>query len=69
MSALSLVRRRGKTARVANCLYLASGFAIRKLESGEFRMYSRKKDAETGKRKNAGGLDSLVNVRRAEREV
>jgi len=27
---------------------------IRKLKSGEYRLYSRKKDAKTGKRKNLG---------------
>jgi hypothetical protein len=27
---------------------------IRKLKTGEYRLYSRKKDARTGKRKNLG---------------
>jgi hypothetical protein len=27
---------------------------IRKLKTGEYRLYSRKKDAKTGKRKNLG---------------
>ena len=29
-------------------------FMIRKLQSGEYRLYSRKKDAKTGRRKNLG---------------
>jgi hypothetical protein len=29
---------------------------IRKLKSGEFRLYSRKNDASTGKRRNLGDL-------------
>ena len=29
---------------------------IRKLKSGEYRLYSRKKDAKTGKQKNLGNV-------------
>jgi len=31
---------------------------IRKLKSGKYRLYSRKKDPKTGKRKNLGTFDS-----------
>ena len=31
---------------------------IRKLKSGEYRLYSRKKDEKTGKRRNLGTFDS-----------
>jgi len=33
---------------------------IRKLKSGGFRLYSRKKDPRTGKRKNLGTFKSLA---------
>jgi len=68
VSALSLVRRRGKVARV-NDLYFTSGLVIRKLESSELRLYSRKKDAATGKRMNLGRFDSLEKAVRYDREV
>jgi len=42
---------------------------IRKLKSGEFRLYSRKKDAKTGKRKNLGTFASLAAAKKHERAV
>jgi hypothetical protein len=42
---------------------------IRKLKSGEFRLYSRKKDAKTGRRKNLGTFSSLAAARKHERAV
>jgi hypothetical protein len=42
---------------------------IRKLKSGEFRLYSRKKDASTGKRRNLGTFNSLEKAKQHEREV
>jgi hypothetical protein len=42
---------------------------IRKLKSGEYRLYSRKKDAKTGKRKNLGTFNSLAAAKQHEREV
>jgi hypothetical protein len=42
---------------------------IRKLKSGEYRLYSRKKDASTGKRRNLGTFSSLERARQHEREV
>jgi hypothetical protein len=42
---------------------------IRKLKSGEFRLYSRKKDAATGKRRNLGTFSTLEKAKRHEREV
>jgi len=42
---------------------------IRKLKSGEFRLYSRKKDASTGKRRNLGTFASLEKAKQHEREV
>jgi len=42
---------------------------IRKLASGEYRLYSRKKDAKTGKRKNLGTFASREAAEKHEREV
>jgi hypothetical protein len=42
---------------------------IRKLKSGEYRLYSRKKDAKTGKRKNLGTFASREAAEQHEREV
>jgi hypothetical protein len=42
---------------------------IRKLQSGEYRLYSRKKDAKTGKRKNLGTFASRVAAEKHERAV
>jgi hypothetical protein len=45
------------------------GAMIRKLKSGQFRLYSRKKDPRTGKRKNLGTFKSLSAAKRHERAV
>ena len=42
---------------------------IRKLKSGQFRLYSRKKDAATGKRRNLGTFPTLEAAKQLEREV
>ena len=42
---------------------------IRKLKSGEYRLYSRKKDAKTGKRRNLGTFASRTAAEKHEREV
>jgi hypothetical protein len=42
---------------------------IRKLKSGEFRLYSRKKDPSTGKRRNLGTFTTLEKAKQHEREV
>ena len=42
---------------------------IRKLSSGEYRLYSRKTNPKTGKRRNLGTFASLAAARRHEREV
>jgi hypothetical protein len=42
---------------------------IRKLKSGGFRLYSRKKDSETGKRRNLGTFATLEKAKQHEREV
>jgi hypothetical protein len=42
---------------------------IRKLESGKYRLYSRKKDPKTGKRRNLGTFSSRAGAERHERAV
>jgi hypothetical protein len=42
---------------------------IRKLKSGEYRLYSRKTDPKTGKRKNLGTFSSREAAEKHEREV
>ncbi|RWD69323.1 hypothetical protein [Mesorhizobium sp.] len=42
---------------------------IRKLKTGEYRLYSRKIDPRTGKRRNLGTLKSREAAEKHEREV
>jgi hypothetical protein len=42
---------------------------IRKLSSGKYRLYSRKKDPKTGKRRNLGTFSSRTAAERHERAV
>jgi hypothetical protein len=42
---------------------------IRKLASGEYRLYSRKTDPKTGKRRNLGTFGTLEQAKQHEREV
>ncbi len=45
------------------------GVMIRKLKSGEYRLYSRKKNPKTGKRRNLGTFKSKEAAERHERAV
>lgn len=42
---------------------------IRKLRSGEYRLYSNKKDPRTGKRRNLGTFKTRAAAVKHEREV
>ena len=42
---------------------------IRKLASGKYRLYSRKLDSRTGKRRNLGTFDTRAAAERHERAV
>jgi len=42
---------------------------IRKLKSGEYRLYSRKKNPKTGKRRNLGTFKTRAAAEKHEREV
>jgi hypothetical protein len=45
------------------------GPMIRKLQTGEYRLYSRKVDPKTGKRRNLGTFKSRAAAEKHEREV
>lgn len=42
---------------------------IRKLKSGQYRLYSRKINPKTGKRRNLGTFDTLEAAKKHEREI
>lgn len=42
---------------------------IRKLKSGEYRIYSRRKNPKTHKRRNLGTFDSLEDAQKHERQI
>jgi hypothetical protein len=42
---------------------------IRKLKSGEYRIYSRKVNPKTKKRRNLGTFSSLASAKKHEREI
>jgi len=42
---------------------------IRKLKGGEYRLYSRKRNPETGQRRNLGTFTTLEAAKRHERQV
>jgi hypothetical protein len=42
---------------------------IRKLKSGQYRIYSRKKDEKTNKRKNLGTFDSIEAAKKHEKAI
>jgi hypothetical protein len=42
---------------------------IRKLKNGQYRLYSRKKDTATGKRRNLGTFSTLDAAKQHERQV
>jgi len=42
---------------------------IRKLRSGKYRLYSRKKSPKTGKRRNLGTFDTLEAAKKHEKAI
>jgi hypothetical protein len=53
------------------CVISCSGgaYMIRKLASGEYRLYSRKKDPKTGRRRNLGTFNTRAAAEKHERAV
>lgn len=58
-------RAHRRTTRGRGCLY----GMIRKLASGKYRLYSRKKNPKTGKRRNLGTFNTRAAAQRHERAV
>jgi hypothetical protein len=48
---------------------IEGGLMIRKLKSGEYRLYSRKKNPKTGRRRNLGTFSSRKAAEAHERAV
>ena len=42
---------------------------IRRLSSGEYRLYSKKKDPQTGRRRNLGSFNTRTEAEKHERAV
>ena len=42
---------------------------IRKLKTGEYRLYSKKRDAKTGKRRNLGTFQARDEAEKRERAI
>jgi hypothetical protein len=42
---------------------------IRKLKSGKYRLYSRKKNPKTGKRRNLGTFNTRAEAQKHERDI
>ena len=42
---------------------------IKKIKSGEYRLYSRKRNPSTGKRRNLGTFSTMKAAKRHEREI
>jgi hypothetical protein len=57
---------RGQAASIAST---KEEDVIRKLKSGEYRLYSRKTNPKTGKRRNLGTFASRAAAEKHEREV
>jgi hypothetical protein len=53
----------------ASSISAKGAFMIRKLKSGQYRLYSRKKDVSTGKRRNLGTFSTMEQAKQHEREV
>jgi len=56
-------------ASPANARIAGDDTVIRRLKSGQFRLYSVKKDPRTGKRRNLGTFDNRAAAEKHEREV
>jgi hypothetical protein len=62
-------RRRGRVSRGAGGVPLHELVMIRKLKSGQYRLYSRRVDPRTGRRRNLGTFGSRAAAEKHERAV
>jgi hypothetical protein len=58
-----------RSASLARTMKRIHIYMIRKLKSGEYRLYSRKKNPKTGRRRNLGTFSSLEKAKQHERAV
>ena len=58
-----------QTATLQGELAYKESAMIRKLKTGEYRLYSRKTDPKTGKRRNLGTFASRAAAEKHERDV
>ena len=58
-----------KNAARRGAAVAAAALMIRKLKSGEYRLYSRKKNPKTGKRRNLGTFGTRAAAEKHERAV
>jgi hypothetical protein len=52
-----------------DCAAYLKTIMIRKLKSGEYRLYSRKKNPKTNKRRNLGTFSTLEAAKKHERDI
>ena len=64
-----MLRRRLTTDTSQSTTEVEACFVIRKLKSGGYRLYSRKKDPKTGRRRNLGTFKSRAAAEKHERAV
>jgi hypothetical protein len=58
--------QQGRQGRAAHCEEI---IMIRKLKSGKYRLYSRKKNPKTGKRRNLGTFKTKAAAKKHEKAV
>jgi hypothetical protein len=68
---ISIVTSRARQQKIAGSVLMVwrDEAMIRKLKSGQYRLYSRKTDAKTGRRKNLGTFSTRGAAEPHEREV
>jgi hypothetical protein len=80
LAAVAIVFRRSRSTRVLSLssqfdarnprdLRTLDGGMIRKLKSGKYRLYSRKKNPKTGKRRNLGTFKTKAAAKKHEKAV
>jgi hypothetical protein len=61
--------RRSRKSKPIAAINGGLNYMIRKLKSGKYRLYSRKKDPKTGRRKNLGTFNTRAAAEKHERAV
>jgi hypothetical protein len=61
--------RRGAIRAAAGTAPIREAMMIRKLKGGKYRLYSRKRNPKTGRRRNLGTFTTRAAAEKHEREV